>query len=501
MNGTSRQRRIAHGSGVALSGLWFACVLWPVEGIAQTALQEPPSFLLYEPRPPRPPEREATLPVRRAEEDLPALDLAQAYRRMLLNNPKIHAARAVRDVGLDARNMARGALLPQVSVNYLRNRTQKTEYVVQRSGVPWIPVRSYTDEDRYYGQRGGLSVEQILFDYSAISAYRMGESQAEYAEAQFRLQFQQQAIALIDGYLNAVLAKGLLALGRQQLRVYEDILHDNERMYAQGEGSQIEILETRAQLSALRAQTVVHENDLADRLGELSMLVGERVLASQLTTINSNGRQPLLQDMDQSALLDSALQQNPEVQAARLAERYNDLAIEREKGRFMPRVSLYAAHERIDSDSVNNRGRDYRTNTVGLQVSIPIFNGGSSYYATRQAYSQRVQASHELQDRSKSAANLVRKYYLLCLSGAQRIRILHESVEDGTSLVVALGRSVNGGERIKADVLTAEHRLYQARQELLRAIVERLQAYSKLRFHAGKFSEHDVRMLSQQLAM
>ncbi|MGB3435850.1 TolC family protein [Achromobacter sp.] len=255
-------------------------------------------------------------------------------------------------------------------------------------------------------------------------------------------------------------------------------------------------------MSALRAQMVAHENDLADRLGDLSTLVGERVLTAQLTAIDLNSRQPLLQDMeDQSALRDSALQQNPEVQAARLTERYNDLAIEREKGRFMPRVSLYAAHERIDSDSVNNRGRDYRTNTIGLQVFIPIFNGGSSYYATRQAYSQRVQASHELQDMTNNAANLVRKYYLLCLSSTQRIHILRESVEDGRSLVVALDRSVNGGERINADVLTAEHRLYQARQELLRAIVERLQAYSKLRFHAGKFSEHDVQMLSQQLAM
>ncbi|MGS1011815.1 TolC family outer membrane protein [Achromobacter anxifer] len=435
------------------------------------------------------------------QEDRPALDLVHAYERMLQRNPKVHAARAARDAGLDARNIARAALLPQASINYLRNRTQRTEYVVQRSGVPWIPARSYTDEDRFYGQRTGLTIEQVLFDHSAVSAYRVGETQAAYAEAQYRLQFQQQAIALIEGYLNAVLARDLLELARHQLRAYEIMLHDNERMLAQGEGTRIDVLETRAQLSTLRAQLVVHENELADRLEELSILVGEQVQAPQLRAINLNTRQFFLQGVDQSALLDSALQQSPEVQTARLAESYNDLVIEREKGRFMPRVSAYATHERIDSDSVNNRGRDYKSSTIGLQISIPIFSGGSSYYATRQAYKQREQASHELHDKRNSAAMLLRKYYSVCVTSVQRIRMLRENIADGASLVVALRRGVLGGERINSDVLNAEHQAYQARQELLRAFVDLFLAYSKVQFYAGIFSDEDLLLLNQQLVM
>lgn len=498
--GGSPPSQMPWGHAIAAVGaLLLVGTVWPIGGTAQSLLQEPPLFLRDESKVLQQPEVKPAQQAEWEQQNRPPLDLVHAYERMLQSSPKVQAARAARDAGLDARNIARAALLPQASINYLRNRTQRTEYVVQRSGVPWIPARSYTDEDRFYGQRTGLTVEQVLFDYSALSAYRVGETQAAYAEAQYRLQFQQQVIALIDGYLNAVLARDLLELARHQLRAYEAMLRDNERMLVQGEGTRIDVLETRTQLGSLRGQLVVHENELADRLEELSILVGEQVQAPQLMAINLSTTQFFLQGVDQSALLDSALQQSPEVQTARLAENYNDLVIEREKGRFMPRVSVYATHERIDSDSVNNRGRDYKSNTIGLQISIPIFNGGSSYYATRQAYNQRAQASHELHDKSNSAAMLLRKYYLVCISSMQRIRMLRENVADGTSLVAALRRGVVGGERINSDVLNAEHRAYQARQELLRAFVELFLAYSKVQFYAGRFSDEDLLVLNQQL--
>lgn len=424
----------------------------------------------------------------------PSLDLVQAYERMLLNDPQVLGARAARDAGRDSGNIARAALLPQASINYLRNRTNQTEYYDSTTAAGRQSI-----EDSFYGRRAGLTIEQTLFDYSAISTYRMGKTQAEYAEVQYRLQFQQQAVALIDAYLNALLARDSLELARQQLRVYQDMLRGNERMMAQGEGTRIDILETRTQLGATQSELVTYENALADRLRELSALLGGPVHAHELMDINQTAMLPALLDGDLAVLLGDAQQQNPEVQAARLAVRYNDLTVEREKGQFIPRVSLYASHERIVSDTINNKGRDYKSNTIGLQVSIPLFSGGSSYYSTRQASNRLTQARYDLERTTQTTATTLEQYYRVFATSTERVSTLRQNVTDSTALVDAMRKSVAGGERTNTDALHAERQSYQARQTLLRTYVEWFQAYAKLQFYAGRFSEDDVLVLNRHL--
>ncbi|MDR1461785.1 MAG: TolC family outer membrane protein [Azoarcus sp.] len=423
-----------------------------------------------------------------------AIDLVQAYECMLLNDPRVHAARAARDAGLDAGNIARAALLPQASINYLRNRTRQAERVAQTQAAGRLTV-----EDHFHGRRSGLSIKQTLFDYSAISTYRIGKTQAEHAEIQYRLQFQQEAVALIEAYLNALLARDSLELVRHQLRIYEDMLRGNERMMAQGEGTRIDILETRTQVSATRSELVTYENALADRLRELSARLGGPVQARQLLSIDLESALPPLQEGDLAALLADALQQNPEVQAARLAVRHNALTVEREKGQSMPRVSLHASHDRIVSDTINNKGRDYKSNTISLEVSIPLFSGGAGYYAARQAGNRLAQARHELDRTADSTATLLEQYYRVCATSAGRVRTLRQNVADSAGLVEAMHKSVAGGERSNTDALHAERQAHQARQELLRLYVEWFQGYARLQFHAGRFSEEDVLLLNRQL--
>ncbi|MGO2135261.1 MAG: TolC family outer membrane protein [Marinobacter sp.] len=483
---------------ISIAALAVGLVMLDIQPVrAQVDLQLPPSWIDQKNAEPL-----SSLSGLRQELDAESngrLDLVRAYQRMLLHDPQIHAARAARDAGRDAKNIARAALLPQASINYMRNRTRKTEDYTIPGQFPWMPDQDYTAKDSYYGRRTGLTIEQSLFDYSAISTYRMGKTQSEYAEVQFRLQYQQEAVTLIDAYLNALLARDSLELARHQLQVYRDMLQGNEQMVTHGEGTRIDILETRTQMTATQAELVVYENALADRLRELSALLGGSVQAAELLAIDPNSALPPLHNGQLETLVSDALRENPEVQAARLAVRYNDQTIEREKGQFMPRVSLYAAHDRIVSDTVNNQGRDYKTNTIGLQVSIPLFSGGSSFYSARQAYNRRDQARFELNHTTDTTTTMVEQYYRVFITSANRVGTLRRNVDDSRSLVEAMHKSVTGGERTNTDALQAERQSYQSRQELLRTYVEWFQAYAKLQFYVGRFSEDDVLVLNQQL--
>ncbi|MDT7487291.1 TolC family outer membrane protein [Citrobacter koseri] len=479
------------------SALLF-CSGWPIKGLAESTLQKKPE-LLHAPNTPS--GKFLLLTDNSMQSNDEKISLVQAYEHMLLNNPKIYAAQAARDIGLDEKNIARAGLLPKISINYIRNRTQRKEYIEQPGLLPSLPDRNYTIQDQFFGKRVGLNVEQVLFDYSAISTYRMGVTQAKYAEVEYRLQLQQQAISLIDAYLNAVLARELLILTQYQLRIYENTLHDNKKILAQGEGTQIDVLETRTQLDTTHAQVIVYENELANKMQELSMLLGEQVNPSQLMSIDLASDNVFLHTINKKKLLDDALQQNPEIQAARLIIHYNELSIEREKGQFMPRVSLFASHEKIDSDNINNKGRNYTSDTIGMQISIPIFNGGGNYYSTRQAYNQREKARHELYDKKNDTSLFIEKYYQVCSTSMQRIHMLRQNVINSSNLARALRKSVIGGERTNSDVLNAENQIYQSQQALLHSVIELLQAYSKMQFYAGRFSEEDILTLNSKMIM
>ncbi|WP_288639752.1 TolC family protein, partial [uncultured Comamonas sp.] len=91
------------------------------------------------------------------------------------------------------------------------------------------------------------------------------------------------------------------------------------------------------------------------------------------------------------------------------------------------------------------------------------------------------------------------QYYRVFSTSAERIRTLRQNVSDATALVDAMRKSVAGGERTNTDALHAERQSYQARQALLRTYVEWFQAYAKLQFYAGRFSEEDVLVLNRHL--
>lgn len=298
------------------------------------------------------------------------LGLTQAYERMLLNDQRVREASAERAAARDAGNIVHAALQPQASINYLRNCTSQIEYYDSTT------AGQQSVDHRYFGRRARLTIEQTLFDYSAISAYRMGKTQAEYAEVRCRLQLQQQAVALIDAYLNALLARDSLDLARHQLRACQNMLRGNERMMAQGEGARIDI-SGNPQLGERHA---VGAGELRERLGGSVARIdraagapgsrrraaghrsaGHAWPAARRRAGAAAGRFPRAESGGSGRAPGSALQR-PHGGAR--------------EGPVRPRVLLYAAQESIVSDTVNNRGRDYKTNTIGQQVTIPLFCGG-----------------------------------------------------------------------------------------------------------------------------
>ncbi|WIE49776.1 TolC family outer membrane protein [Pseudomonas sp. GM17] len=418
-----------------------------------------------------------------------ALGLLDAYALAVRNDPTFQAAIQERDAGEENRVLGRAALLPTLSWNYNNSRNQSE--VTQATPLG----DSSTDRD-YRSYASNLTLQQPLLDYEAYARFRQGAAQALFADERFRSKSQELAVRLLGAYSQALLAQERIELSQAQRRAYAERLQLNQRLLKGGEGTRTDVLETQARLSLALAEEI-EARDLQDSaLRELEAIVGQPLRVDELDPLARRFDIQPMQPNRFESWRDLAVANNPELASQQHALQAAEYEVERKRAGHLPKVSLYASSRQTRSDSESTYNQKYDTNSVGIQVSLPLFAGGSVSASTRQAASQLSQAQYELDAQTANVLIELRKQFNLNTSGAARVRAYEMAVESAEALVQATLKSVRGGERVNLDVLDAEQQLFSARRDLADARHAYLLARVQLRFYAGLLNEQDLQQLA-----
>ncbi|AZD10679.1 ABC-type protease exporter, outer membrane component PrtF/AprF [Pseudomonas chlororaphis] len=418
-----------------------------------------------------------------------ALGLLDAYALAVRNDPTFQAAIQERDAGEENRALGRAALLPTLSWNYNNSRNQSE--VTQTTPLG----DSSTDRD-YRSYASTLTLQQPLLDYEAYARFRQGAAQALFADERFRSKSQELAVRLLGAYSQALLAQERIELSQAQRRAYAERLQLNQRLLKGGEGTRTDVLETQARLSLALAEEI-EARDLQDSaLRELEAIVGRPLRVDELDPLARRFAIQPVQPNRFESWRDLAIANNPELASQQHALQAAEYEVERKRAGHLPKVSLYASSRQTSSDSESTYNQKYDTNSVGIQVSLPLFAGGSVSASTRQAASKLSQAQYELDAQTANVLIELRKQFNLNTSGAARVRAYEMAVESAEALVQATLKSVRGGERVNLDVLDAEQQLFSARRDLADARHAYLLARVQLRFYAGLLNEQDLQQLA-----
>lgn len=418
-----------------------------------------------------------------------ALGLLDAYALALRHDPTFQAAIAERDAGLESQAIGRAGLLPRLSWSY---SNQRNDSQVTAGG-------KRVDRD-YRSYASVLSLQQPLFDYSAWADYRQGVARTLLADERFRGRSQELAVRLFEAYSQALLSDERIVLARAQRRALVERLHLNQRLVRAGEGTRTDELETEARLALAEAELIQAQDDLDIALRALEAIVGEPLAHSDL--------QPLLDDFPIQppqparfeAWRDLAVGGNAELAAQRRAVEVAAQGIEKQRAGHLPTLSLVASSRLTSSDSESAYNQQYDTDSIGIQLSVPLFAGGGVSAATRQASAAHVQAGFELDAQTAELLTRLRQQFNLCNSAAARVRAYRLAVSAAETLVQATRKSVAGGERVNLDVLDAEQQLHGARRDLAEARHGYLRAWLQLRYLSGLMGEADLSRLAGYFA-
>ena len=413
------------------------------------------------------------------------LGLLPAYEAALVNDPTYRAALRENEAGQQARVLGRASLLPVISASYSKNRN----FADITTNTPGFPERS--DARHYNSQSAALQLRQPLIHPEGQARFRQGIAQTQASDAQFRTRSQEVIVRLVGLYAPAQYAEDQLALATAQRDAYAEQGKSNERLFQRGEGTRTDVLETQAKLDLAEAQLLEARDNLQNAREALAAMVGQRI--TTLDPLSDQFRVRPMEPVNIDTWQELALNNNPGISAQRSAVEIAREEINKNRAGHSPRLDLVASVAKNESDTINTLNQSANTRSIGVQLNIPLYSGGSVTAATTQAVANFEKARANLDGQTSDVLVELRKQYNLTFSSAARIDAARKALDSATVLVEATQKSVQGGQRTNVDVLNARQQVFEARRELVLQRYNYLLGYLRLRFAAGVLSVSDLR--------
>ena len=415
-----------------------------------------------------------------------ALGPFQVYEQALRNDPEFLAALQERDAGQESRTIGRAGLLPKLSYNYNKGRNN--------SRATYLNERGNSHEDRNYNSYGStFTVQQPLIDYEAYANYRKGVAQALFADETFRSKSQELLVRVLTHYTQALFAQDQIDNARAKKNADEQQFQQNEQLFRQGEGTRTDILEAESRYELATAEQLQAQDDQDAALRELGALIGVAMVnIDELTPLPASFSALPLQPASFSSWHTMALESNPLLASQREALEVARYEVERTRAGHLPKLNAYASVRKMESESGNTYNQRYDTNTIGIEISLPLYAGGGVAASVRQANSNLARVEYELEGKTRETLIELRRQFNACQSGVSKLRAYQKALVSAEALVVSTRQSILGGERVNLDALNAEQQLYSTRRDLAQARYDYLLAWTKLHFYAGTLGEQDL---------
>ena len=197
----------------------------------------------------------------------------------------------------------------------------------------------------------------------------------------------------------------------------------------------------------------------------------------------------------------AAQAQNPriKVQEQLLAIAHEE--VKRSRGGHYPTLDLIASHNYSKSGSVFFPGTtEYTSNQVGVQLQVPLFQGGATQSKVRASLAREEQARQTLEQTKRQTTQQSRESYLAVTSGVARVKALEQAL---VSIQKALGSTLLGyetGVRTGVDVLNAQRDLYRTQRDLAQARYTYLLNRLRLKNAVGTLNEDDLATINALIA-
>ena len=297
--------------------------------------------------------------------------------------------------------------------------------------------------------------------------------------------------SIAQTYIQILYATEAVKINEGTLEVSQAQYERGKELMAAGSISRADLAQLEAQVSTDKYQLVTAKATLQDyklQLKQLLELDGDEEMQLQLSL---PGDEHILSPLPTKAdVYRAALSLRPEIEASRLDIEASDLEIKKARAGYLPSLSLSAG-----IGSTNANGSDFTfaeqvkqnwNNSLGITISIPIFNNRQTKSAVEKAKIQKMTSELSLLDEQKNLYKTIEGLWLDANSAQQQYIAAQEKLKSTQTSYELLQEQFNLGMKNTVELLTEKNNMLSAQQETLQAKYMALLNAQLLRFYEGQ---------------
>ena len=252
------------------------------------------------------------------------------------------------------------------------------------------------------------------------------------------------------------------------------------------------------------AAEIAAKRALASAEESLREIVGAPMPVANLAPAGEGMPLPLPSPNVQQSWVDTALQQNPTLIAARMAASIADSEVKLRRSEYLPSLELVAdtggrsgTSERDFRGAATDFRDSQRNNSVRITFTVPIFDGFNRSSRIREARFLHRASTERLEGVERQVVRLTRDAFLGVSSEISRVTALRQAVASSQTALRATEAGYEIGTRTIVDVLDARRNLVAAETNYARSRYDFIINVLTLKSAAGILSESDLAEVSR----
>jgi len=421
------------------------------------------------------------------------LSLIEIYHQALAHDPTLASALSANKAAQEIIEQGKALYRPTVNFNANANASQ-TDIKYIGSGF-----NQFRNEGRqnFEGYNYGVEARQPIYRKQNLVQMEQSKTQVSQADKQYHLSQQALILRTTQAYFDVLIAQDKIDLIGAQKTAILSQLDQAKATFEVGTATITDVNEAQARFDLVVAQEIAAVNEYQIAKRAIQAVTGE--IPEKLATAKSEIQVvPLNQTMQDWQQI--AVQNNLNIQIQQDALKLAEQEVERANAGHLPTLDAVASYTKnYANGGTSGVGNDLDNGTIGLQLQIPLYQGGAISSRARQAVLNKQKALDDIEIARRETDLETQRAFLNLSSSIAQVKALEQALVSSQSQLDSTKLGYEVGVRTSVDVLNAQQQYFSAKRDLLQARYNYLVNIIRLKSASGLVAELDLQEINNQL--